>query len=82
MTVPEVKEIRTDIDILAQICGHFTDCETNNGYGCDAPKSEDDCDEEGECHRRSCPVAWYDSDTDEMVIFDAETIKKLEASKK
>jgi len=69
----ETKEIRMDIDLLVQYCGHFTDCETNNGYGCDHPKAED-----GECHRKGCPVAWHDEEKgkDEMVLFNAELIKE------
>ena len=67
-------DLRMDIDLVATICGHFTDCETNNGYGCDAPNKED---AEGECHRCGCPVASYDSDKDEMVVFDKELIEKI-----
>ena len=65
-------DIRMDIDLVAQICGHFTDCETNNGYGCDHPENED---APRECHRPSCPVAWYDSDKDEMHVTD-DAVKK------
>jgi hypothetical protein len=60
-----------DIDLVAQICGHFTDCETNNGYGCNHPENPK------ECHRIGCPVAYYNSDKDEMEVHDPELIEKI-----
>jgi len=66
--MPRQKEVRIDIDELAENCGHFTNCETNNGYGCDHPQNTET---PGECHRIGCPLAWYDSDKDEMVLFDS-----------
>ena len=65
---------RMDIDMVAEMCGHFTDCETNNGYGCGHPDNKD-CS--GECHRTSCPVASYDSDKDEMVVYDEKLLLEL-----
>lgn len=67
-------DLRMDIDLVAQICGHFCDCETNNGYGCDHPENKDT---PGECHRCSCPVASYDSDKDEMVVYDPQLIEEI-----
>ena len=40
------------IDDLATICGHFTESEDNNGYGCAHPESET-----GYCLRSNCPIA-------------------------
>jgi hypothetical protein len=64
-------DLRMDIDLVAEICGHFTDCETNNGYGCDHPENTEN---PGECHRIGCPVAVYDSDADEMEVQDEKLI--------
>jgi hypothetical protein len=63
-----------DIDLVAQICGHFTDCETNNGYGCNASNKDE---YEGECHRWGCPVAYYDSDKDEMLVHDPKLREEI-----
>jgi hypothetical protein len=69
---------RMDIDLVAQICGHFTDCETNNGYGCDHPESnQNDPEHKGECHRIGCPVAIYDSDKDMMEVQELELIEMI-----
>lgn len=67
-------DLSVDIDLVATICGHFTDCKTNNGYGCSHPKNEDTT---GECHRQGCPVAYYESDKDIMVVHDARLIEKI-----
>lgn len=66
-------DLRMDIDLVATICEHFTDCESNNGYGCDHPDNENG----DECHRIGCPVASYDSDKDEMIVFDPKLIEKI-----
>ncbi|MFA5714756.1 MAG: hypothetical protein WC998_03380 [Candidatus Paceibacterota bacterium] len=69
-------DLRMSIDQVAEICGCFTDCETNNGYGCNHPKNEDG----SECHRHSCPVAFlFDDENDIMEVTDPEVIKKIEA---
>jgi hypothetical protein len=64
-----------DIDLVTTICGHFTDCETNNGYGCNHP--ENSAENPKECHRTGCPVASYNSDKDEMEVHDPELIEKI-----
>jgi hypothetical protein len=70
------KQVRMDIDQLAFICDHFTDCETNNGYGCNHPKNVSK-----ECHRIGCPFAWYDSNKDKMVIFDKTLLASIRNKK-
>jgi len=73
------EEKRMDIDELVKICGHFTDCETNNGYGCDHPENKGEYSgNPKECHRTGCPVAWYDSDKDEMVVFNTKILERLQ----
>lgn len=66
-------DLKMDIALVAQICGHFTSCEANNGYGCDHPENENG----GECHRVGCQVASYDSGKDEMEVYDPELIEKI-----
>lgn len=64
--------LRMDIDNIAKVCGYFADCETNNGYGCNHPQNR--AENKKECHRIGCPLAWYDSDKDQMVVHDDKLI--------
>jgi hypothetical protein len=60
------------LDDLANKCGYFCDCESNNGYGCNNKGNE-----EKECHSYCCPIA-TDASYNDLLELDSELAKEYE----
>jgi len=57
------------LDELVLVCGYFTDCETNNGYGCSHPEAEN-----GECHMKACPIAVCEDEENHIMRYPVDNI--------